>query len=117
MYIQASGFRPEVGDEIVAVCKKHWPNWRENISWAGVAKEDTYLEANAQGNLVGDGSYDFATDIRDEIWRINGEYCLIQVVATDIDSAPFNSYYFDDYEYQTEGPGFEEEEDEEEASV
>ena len=59
-----------------------------------------YMSAHGQANLCGgEGEDEFARRLANEIWKANGGYCKVEVVATYLEDLPFERYELGEEDY------------------
>jgi len=95
MAVEISGYVPEQQEAIKVAANGQWPfeDWHEG-------EEPTELNACGQSSLYGgEGEEEFAERLVAAIWKANGAYCSVHVMATYLENLPFDDYCFDESDY------------------
>jgi len=73
---------------------EHW-NFED---WSSYNKE---ISAHGQSNLCGgETEEEFAQRLTESIWKANGKFCEVEVIATYLEDLPHENYLFDEEDYQ-----------------
>jgi predicted DsbA family dithiol-disulfide isomerase len=94
MYVSIKGFNPERQTEIEEAAGDQWnfEDWNSDTNT---------LTACGQSSLCGgDGEDEFSQRLTEAIWKANGAFCEVTVCATYMENLPFESYSFDEEDYQ-----------------
>ena len=66
-----------------------------------MAKRYDKVIATAEGNLCGgENEHEFADRLARAIWKANGGYCYVAVRATNLENMPYETYSYDEDDYQ-----------------
>lgn len=78
---------------IIAAADEEWP-------FGGLTDDGTSLSGYAEDNLVaGCSEEDFAEQFTVAIWRANGVYCDVEIVATYLEDLPNEAYHLQETDY------------------
>lgn len=98
MDIEVSGIVPDKMDEILDVIRDEW-----NIDDV-YEQSDTCLNVIGRSTLSGgETEEEFSRRLSQEIWRVNGQFCKVIVRATYLEELPYETYTFDQAEYDVWG--------------
>ncbi len=80
-------------DEIIAALQEWWDY--EPYSTG----DDLYLSGDGflTGGLMEE---EYAQQVAEKVWDINGSWCYVEVAATYLENLPYEIYCFEDEEYQ-----------------
>jgi hypothetical protein len=93
MSVEIRGYNNSYKTNIVSAAEEEWnfDNWYEH---------ENYLNASGQSNLCGgEGEDEFATRLAKAIWKANGGFCNVEIIATYLEDLPYENYTFDEDEY------------------
>ena len=100
MSVHVTAFQPKRAKAIRAAATAEW-----NFNWCQDAEGNIY--GDADGSLGGgESEQEFVDRLSQAIWKANGAFCEVHVVATYLESMPHESYYptLEDYERLTRPP-------------
>jgi len=93
MSVQISEYAQERGKALKVAAETQW-------SFEDWSEDEGEVEACGQGFLSGGESEEqFADRLVWSVWRANGGYCPVTVVATYLENLPFEEYSFDKDDY------------------
>lgn len=93
MSVRISNHDPAKGDAIIETAEEEWP-------FRGLTDNGTSLSGYGEDNLIaGCSEKDFVEQFTAAIWRANGAYCDVKVVATYLEDLPNESYCLDRADY------------------
>jgi len=90
---------PDRVDAIKQAAAEEWPF--EDWYALGQPGTPTSFGSSGRDNLCGGESEDeFAERLARAIWKANGSYCEVEVRATYLEDLPYETYSFDEDEYE-----------------
>ena len=93
MSVRISNHDPAMADAIIETAEEEWP-------FGGLTDNGTSLSGYGEDNLIaGCSEKDFVEQFTAAIWRANGAYCDVKVVATYLEDLPNESYQLDKADY------------------
>lgn len=97
MSIVLSGVKSEKIDPVKQAAEAEWAfdSWFCN-RWGPRSHQ---LITSGNSNLCGETEEEFAERLARAIWAANGEYCEVEVNATFLEELPYETYCFDQEDY------------------
>ena len=93
MSVRISNHDPARVAAIVEAAEEEWP-------FGGLTDNGTSLSGYGQDNLIaGCSEKDFAEQFTAAIWRANGAYCNVKIVATYLEDLPCETYRLEKADY------------------
>lgn len=97
MAVEITDFKPEKADLIINALQCDW-----DYDYVSQRYDPNKLYLVGESNLVGgESEEEYAARVAVTVWRINGEYCEVEVVATYLEDLPYEIYTFDDTVFDT----------------
>ena len=94
MVLNVSGHNQEKSEEIMEAANKHW-------EFDDFNEYNNELSASGESNLCGGKTEEeFAEEISEAIWKVNGAFCTVQVDATYLEDLPCETYMPDEDSYK-----------------
>ena len=104
MTVEIKDYKARNLKKIVRACREEWnftPDDFIRDRTDPLAQRYDKIIATAQGNLCGgEEEQEFADRLVRAIWKANSGYCYVEVHAMYLESLPYETYTFDEENYE-----------------
>ena len=104
MTVEIKDYRAKRLKRIIHACREEWnfaPDDFTREHMDPMARRYDKIIATAEGNLCGgENEREFADRLARAIWKANGRYCHVAVRATNLENMPYETYSYDEDDYQ-----------------
>ena len=104
MAVEIKDYKANRLKRIIHACREEWnfvPDDFTRERTDPMAKRYDKVIATAEGSLCGgEDEREFADRLARAVWKANGEYCHVVVRATNLENMPYETYSYDEDDYQ-----------------
>lgn len=93
--VDISNFDDEKRHDIIEAAQNEW-----DFEDFECFVEERLFSANRGYLSGGESEEEFAACLTEAIWKANGKFCNVNVTATFLEELPYESYEFDEEDYQ-----------------